>query len=244
MCQRRRRTQSGNSNEAVTQTVYDGTMKKIFALPALALTLSLASCGSGPAAPQATAKVQNIQGKVDSGSGVGTVTANDPVLGQLSRATVTPEGSFTLALPDANKLAPQLQTASDVLKGVGCSGTLNSSVPGAKGYGLVTLDLNRNAVGKVLAGQVTSKTLSKSFDGYAWIYTDQATTLTGSLDCQNLVGLGMALPTTVNVTTSGAGWHMVSVTGKGSLGLGGISASGEVKNVADTPTTWRLVSEL
>ena len=209
-------------------------------LSSLALTLALASCSSAPTPPATAEKTESITGTVVSGTGTGKAVLRDDVLGQLSEAQVSADGSFTLPLPAPEKFNSRLMTATEVLGSIGCAGTLQSSVPGAKGYGVVTLDLARGAkVGKMLAGQVTSGMASKSFEGRAWIYTDQATTLTGNVDCQKLVGIGMAIPATVNVTTQ-PGWNVLKVSGTGNL----FGVSARVENGTKEPAAWRTLDEL
>lgn len=209
-------------------------------LPSLALTLALASCSSAPTPPATAEQTDSITGTVVSGSGTGNVVLKDDALGQLSEAPVAADGSFTLPLPAPAKFSSRLMTATEVLGSIGCTGTLQSSAPGAKGYGVVTLDLTRgNKVGKALAGQVTNGMASKSFEGRAWIYTDQATTLSGTVDCQKLVGIGIAIPATVNVTTQ-AGWNVLKVSGTGSL----FGVNAKVENGTKEPTTWRTLDEL
>ncbi|GGI74457.1 hypothetical protein [Deinococcus wulumuqiensis] len=209
-------------------------------LPSLALSLALASCSSAPTAPATAEQTESITGTVVSGSGTGKVVLNDETLGQLSEAQVAADGGFTLLLPAPEKFSRRLMTANEVLGSIGCVGTLQSSVPGAKGYGVVTLDLTRGTKqGKALAGQVTTSVASKSFEGRAWIYTDQATTLSGAVDCQKLVGIGIAIPATVNVTTQ-PGWNALKVSGTGNL----FGVNARVENGTKEPAAWRTLDEL
>lgn len=219
-----------------TQTI----QPKLLQAPLVALALAglLSGCNSTPTPPTASAAMQ-INGTVISGSGTGTVTFSGQT-GNFASAPVDASGAFSLTLPSADKFANELRSAPDVLSASGCSGTLNSSNGAAKGYGLATLDLNRQATGRIIAGSVSrSFGIPTSFEGSAWIYVTEDTTLTGNVDCKNLAGLGMSIPTSVQVNAK-AGWNIVRVAASnGSSGIGG-----RIENKQDGPTTWKLMSQL
>ena len=226
-------------------------MNKISGLVALGLSLSLASCGGGPAVPEVAAPATAIAGQVVSGEGSGTVTLQDGV-DVLARANVDAQGRFTLTLPGKEVLAPKLVAASQVLDRVGCEGTLNvkplkDSAAEVRGYGVGVLALER---GNLRTNVVALSGQNNPFFGIpnieawgsAWIYTDQPATVTGTVDCRKLVGMGMSIPVNVDFSTQ-AGWNVVHLSAKGGVSTGGkvkasLTASGTVQ------AEWRSLEDL
>ncbi|MBB5232819.1 hypothetical protein [Deinococcus budaensis] len=224
---------------------------KTLTRPALLVgaALALSACGSArlPPAPENQPPVAAVRGEIANWAGTGTVTLPGPAGQALASAEVAADGSFSLALPTEGALtgAGALRDSASALAQLGCTGTLSSSTPAARGYGFLAL----NARSSAQAQTIVAATVDFSYlpprarlQGYAWLYADQATRLTGTLDCGNLLGLPRAA-VTVNVQAK-QGWNVLGIVLDASSGLGGISARGTIGDTADTRTVWRDQSGL
>lgn len=226
-------------------------MKKIFGLAGLGLALTLASCSSGPSAPEVAAPTTVIKGQVLSGTGTGTVSLKDGA-DVLAQAAVDTQGNFSLALPGKAVMTPKLVAASQVLSRVGCEGTLsatprNGGTAEVRGYGVGTLALERGSLKTNVVAMDGSNTPflgipDVTVEGYAWIYTDQAASVTGNVDCRKLVGMSMNIPVSVNFTTN-EGWNVVRLNAKAGASTGGaVKASLTASN--DVQAGWRSLDDL
>lgn len=203
--------------------------------------------------PELAAPATAIAGQVVSGEGTGTINLQDGA-DTLARANVDAQGRFTLTLPGKEVLAPKLVAASQVLDRVGCEGTLNvkplkDSAEEVRGYGVGVLPLERGSLktNVVALDGWNSPTPFLNLpnievQGSAWIYTDQPATVTGTVDCRKLVGMGMSIPVNVNFSTQ-AGWNVVHLSAKVGASTGGkveasLTASGAVQ------AEWRSLEDL
>ncbi|AXG98399.1 hypothetical protein DVJ83_03590 [Deinococcus wulumuqiensis] len=217
-------------------------MKKISGLVALGLTLSLASCGGGPAPvpTESDPPVTQISGHVMGGSGSGTVTLPSS-RGTLAQAPVDAQGNFVLTLPGAEKFAADLKTTEQVLSGIGCEGQLTSSVPAAKGYAVATLNAERTGLkDSVYAANLEIQYLPPKgkLTAYAWLYTDRATHLTGNLNCSKLVNNALQINLGVDVQTR-SGWNVIEIYAEGLQ-----SMNGNMRAVFGSSNNWRTATEL
>ncbi|MHA0034140.1 hypothetical protein [Deinococcus sp. PESE-13] len=217
-------------------------MKKIFALSALALTLSLASCGSGsePVPTDSDPPVTQIKGHVTAGSGTGTVTLTASQ-GTIAQAPVDAQGNFVLTLPSADKFAADLKTTDQIMSGIGCEGQLTSSVPAAKGYAAAVLNAERSGLkDSVYAANLNIQYLPPKgkLTAYAWLYTDQATHLTGNLNCSKLVNNALQINLEVDVQTR-SGWNVIKIYAEGLQ-----SFRGNMSTVREASADWHTTTEL
>lgn len=219
-------------------------MKKTQLSVALGLTLLLASCGGNklpPAPSESAPPITTIRGSLSAGTGAGKVTAYGLNSTALAEATVAENGSFTLALPNAEALAPHLLSADTTLAGMGCDGTLNSSTAGVKGYAVAGLHAERTGLkDTVLAANLKLQAIPPKgkLDAFAWVYTDQATRLTGDLDCTKLINNTLPFSLNVDVQTR-AGWNVVALHAEGLTSLKGSAVA-----IGDLPTEWRTFDQL
>ena len=221
---------------------YAGAMKKIFGLAGIGLALTLASCGNAPTpVPSETdPPVTTIQGRVGSGSGTGTVTLAGSG-GTLAQAPVDTQGNFSLTLPSADKFAADLKTAEQMLAGVGCEGNVTSSVAEARGYAVAALNAERTGLkDSVYAANLNVQLLPPKgrLSAYAWLYTDKATHLSGSINCSKLVQNALQINMNVDIQAR-AGWNVVKLYAEGVQ-----SMNGTMNTVFDTPTDWRTATDL
>lgn len=216
-------------------------MKKLSAAFLVALPLTLAACSSTPKVPAEAVIVTKISGTVTAGSGTGSVTLSGKS-GVLATGPIDASGNFTLDLPGADKLSAELMTASDALSGVGCSGTLTSSDPAAKGYGMMPLTATRTGLNElVLPADLSVGLVNSSVAAKAWLYTDKATTLQGQLDCSSLVQNVATVKLNINLTTK-VGWNSIAINASG-LTLSR-NLSGDVTLAADQTSTWLTAGQL
>lgn len=219
-------------------------MKKTQISVALGLSLLLASCGGNklPSAPtEADPPITTIRGSLSAGSGTGKVTAYGLNSTALAQASVAEDGSFTLTLPTAEQLAPHLLGADKALSALACDGTLTSSTAGVKGYAIAALQAERTGLkDTVLAANLKFKAIPPKgkLDAFAWLYTDQATRLTGDLNCTKLINSVLPFSLNVDVQTR-AGWNVVALHAEGLTSLNGSAVA-----IGDLPTEWRTFEQL
>lgn len=209
--------------------------------------LALTACGSAslPAAPDDQPPATTVRGTVRTWSGTGTVSLPGSSGPGLARADVAANGTFTLTLPDASALSGLTRTAPEALGEVGCTGTVTSSDPAARGYGFATLKAqDTSGPRSILAADlnVTYVPPRATLLARAWLYADRSTRLTGTLNCGSLIGAASA-PVSVDVSAQ-AGWNVVGVTVNASYGLGGVNASGSMRATTDVETAWLTSQEL
>lgn len=215
-------------------------------LLALSFPLLLAACGGNTPTPPAqdAPPVTQISGVVVSGSGTGTVSLKGSGR-TLAEAPVDASGAFTLTLPEASALSGELKTVTEALTAAGCGGALTSSVASAKGYGVAALQVSRTGLNDaVYAANVGAQYFPPKgkFSATLWLYTDQATRLSGTLNCAELVNNAATLSISLDVTTR-AGWNVLSVYGES--GLPNLTAvSGSATLAADSQTVWRSSADL
>lgn len=216
-----------------------------FVLPAAALALTACSQSSPPQASDQP-PVTVIQGKVATWSGTGTVGVPELNVS----APVGTDGTFTLTLPGDASLTGRTRAAADVMTALNCSGSLQSSQAGT--LGLVLTGLNaRDASGtRQLSAVEGEKTglLSRRVHARAWLYTDGATQLRGTVNCAGLLNIpGLSnLPVEVAVNTQ-RGWNVMDLLLNVSANVfGQLSGSGTAANstAGSATTTWRTMAEL
>lgn len=221
-------------------------MKTWTVLSALTLAAALSACGSGNTPIIDPVEVTTISGHISAGNGVGNVTLPGADGQPLAQTSVDEAGNFTLNLPP---VSTNLVSTEQVMSVVGCTGTLNSSNTAAKGYGVAGLKLSRGTTNDVVLPM--SVTISRfagvptggSFDGRVWVYADQATTLSGSVDCTALLKAG--IPVNINVKASVVpGWNMLRLSGSAALSLNGVSINGELNNTNTVWKEWKTLTEL
>lgn len=227
-------------------------MKKL--IPLLPLGLLFTACQTTTPAPQPTdPAIVQITGRVSSGTGTGTIELRDGVsagAATLSSASIAADGSFTLPLPTPDKLAGSLVSADTVLGQLGCEGTLTSGTPGTRAFGFAELQATRSgATMQVMALSTDLNFLPPhlAFKGHAWVYTDQATTLKGELDCTKLINSPDTISRlTVSVDTrTRAGWNVLELAGRTSGVSLPTSASASASVVQDvTGSNWRTVNDI
>ncbi len=222
-------------------------MNKVL-LPIASVSLLLAGCNSATP-PQASDQptVVTIGGQVASPSGAGKVSLPD--MASVSTSTAT-DGSFSLTLPQAAALSGKTMTAAQVMAGLKCTGSLNSSDAAAQGYVVAALNVQDNAGSRQVYALNGSKTglLSRAMNGKIWLYSDRATILSGSVDCADLLGVTQikSLPVTVAVAAK-AGWNVVDLSLSASADIfANVSASGNAVNstTSTAATTWRTLDEV
>ncbi|WP_216328681.1 hypothetical protein [Deinococcus aestuarii] len=209
--------------------------------------LALTACGSAglPAAPDDQPPATTIRGTVSTWTGPGTVTLPGPSGAALAQADVAAEGTFTLTLPAAPALEGLTRSVPAAISEVGCTGTVTSGDPSARGYAFGTLTARDTAgTREVLAADLSVAYVppKATLLARAWLYADRATRLTGTLNCGALIGAASA-PVTVDVSAR-AGWNVVGIVVNASYGLGGVSASGRMALTTDAATTWLSSGEL
>ncbi|WP_291425947.1 hypothetical protein [Deinococcus sp.] len=203
-------------------------MNKLMApLMLTTLTVALSSCSSDPKTP--VAPPVQVTGTVKSGSGEGKISLAGTGTTVLASAPVAADGSFTLNLPDAGALAGQLVSASTIMANVGCVGNLISSNAAAKGFGFAALNAVRSGASQQVyaasaQGNVASVSSEMNMD--LWVYVDQATNLSGSVDCTKLANSPQVSAISAKfqnpqtpVVSLNAGWNVVHF--KGTSGITG-----------------------
>lgn len=223
----------------------------LMTVSALLLTGLLAGCGAGTsdnsktAGPPAASPAGAVNGKVQGWSGgagrVGLYLRGAPPSPLLVDAGLDASGTFKLALPGAETLAPYLEpVASSLVGGGGCQGQLTSGDPSAQGFAFSELGVIQDGApaGNIVAQTYTPAGGAFNVSGSEWVYADKPTTLTGSVRCDSLTG---QVDTTSQYTVDAAlqrGWNILSV--KGTLGVSGSQATADlsITSGADTPTTW------
>lgn len=225
-------------------------MKKSLPLTALTLGLLLSACNTATTPPPtAPEPVTTLSGHVAQGSGAGSVKLNTPAGVTLTQGNLDASGNFSIDLPTADKLSGELVTADQALSKVGCSGTLNSSVPAAQGFGVASLALTRGPLSDDILPMSVNVTsflgipMSANADGRVWLYTDQPTTLTGTVDCTKIVNAGVPISIAVNVTTA-KGWNMLRLTGGTSGTPPNVRVNGQLTNTSAAWTEWKTLTEL
>lgn len=209
--------------------------------------LVLTACGSAglPTAPDNQPPATTIRGTVGTWSGPGTVTLPGPSGAPLARADVAAGGTFTLTLPDASALGGLTRSVPAAISEVGCTGTVTSGDPSARGYAFGTLTAQDTAgTRQVLAADLSVGYVppKATLLARAWLYADRATRLSGTLNCGSLIGAASA-PVTVDVPAK-VGWNVVGIVVNASYGLGGVSATGRMTLTTDAETTWLSSDEL
>lgn len=212
------------------------------------LTLALVACG-GPATPQATDQptVAMVEGKVSIWKGAGRVAV--PGLPTVS-SSVREDGTFTLTLPREAELSGLTGPAAGVMTKLGCAGDVQSSVASAHAFTVMSLDVQDSGSLRQASAVNGSKPglLSRHVNARAWIYSDQATQLRGTVDCAAILKISQIpqLPVTVAVNVK-SGWNVVELNIDASANLlAPISASGSLVNAGAGAglTTFRTAQEL
>ena len=224
-------------------------MNKLVGLTLLGVSLTLASCGGRDSGtvPPGTPPETKISGRVATWSGGGTVTLNGTLV-PLASAPVDAASNFTLTLPTPGaaltaELRPVTATVVGGLKQFGCENVnLTNSNAAPQGFLASSLRAQSGASGKdVFAANTASTLTSRTVDARAWLYVDQATTVSGSVSC-TLPGQG-SFPVNVKVDAV-PGWNMLQFYVYGSLGFGGKTINGEVKRTTTPVNNWITMDEL
>lgn len=215
------------------------------------LGLLLSACAGRPvlqATPTAPATpVASVQGNISRWGGTGKVAlaASGRTLAQ---ADVDSRGLFILVLPDAVTVAPALTEASLSLASVGCAGRVTSSDAAARSLGFLGLQPQRHEARPVFAAQVRRTSFTQAvLTGRAYLYADRPTRLSGRVDCgqilRDFAGVDAGVPIDVNIQAQ-SGWNALELHVDVQGSLTGVSASGEVRAVADKPQAWRTPQEI
>ena len=189
-----------------------------------AALLSACTSKPAPAVPEHAETTPTLTGQL---SGEHDTTASLIGRGRtLAVTSVDAAGRFSLTLPTAGQLSGvKTKLSEGLLADLGCTGTLSLSSPSAQGYGFATLT---SSSGQQYADASVTRTLStRTVKGRAYLYADQATTLEGPLNCSAATGYPTTLQVNINAL---AGWNVVALNITGSLGFGGISVGGTVRN--------------
>lgn len=217
-------------------------MNKVPVLAGLLLTSLLASCGGAATPPveETAPPLAQIRGQLTEGSGAGTVTLRAEDGSELSRGLVDAGGAFTLPLPAPETFSARLRTVGEALNAVGCAGTLGSSAPAAKGYGVAALRAVRTGLDQdVYAANLDVQLFPPKgkLTARVWLYTDQATRLTGTLNCSQLVNNAAQLNLALDVQTR-SGWNLVAIYAE-TQGFQFTTLSGNANAIGEEATTWR-----
>lgn len=160
------------------------------------LTLSalilLASCGqkTEPSQPDAPAE-SKLEGTISSGSGSGKVTLK--VADKTFSGDIASNGKFSLVLPNSSDLSDELVDVSQVLKAIGCEGTLTSSATDAKGYSFAQLQSKREGITASVFSATTKRYSTMTFPiqlelkATALLYASKASNVSGKATCQRLM---------------------------------------------------------
>lgn len=216
----------------------------------LAGALLLAGCAprTAPAATAPAVPVTQISGDITRWAGQGSVTLAGPAGQVLARAEVTPGGRFTLPLPTGEAVTPLLRAPADALASLGCTGSVLSSAA-ARGYAFFGLTPQGGGPERtVFAAQaVRTAFTSGAFSGRAYLYVDQATRLSGTVDCgpivQQFAGVQAAVPVAVDILAQ-PGWNALELAVDVQVGFSGANAGGRLSAVADTGRVWRTSDEV
>lgn len=152
-------------------------------------------------------------------------------------ATVKPDGTFTLPLPE-----PATLTNPTTFMGVsGCTGDVKASsdVQGAAAFHLSSAERSYYA-GETRTSAVPPRA-QVVLQGF--IYTSGPTVLTGTLDCASILKVTTTLPVTLNVTTA-KGWNRVNLALTVNATLSGLQGDGRLTSGGDKLTTWRSSQDL
>lgn len=224
------------------------TLSRLALLACAALALTACASGEQPPAPEDQPAVTTVQGDIENWTGAGTVTLSGPSGQALARAAVAADGTFSLTLPDEAALAGAGVTRSpaDALAQLGCTNTVTSSDPAARGYGFLSLDARPDGgdVGPIFAVDLDVTTLfgvpvSAEAKGRAWLYADRDTTLSGHVTCK-IAEVNAAVQ--VNIAAK-QGWNVLAMNVGGSVANPG-GVTGTLTTAADTQTTWRTQADL
>lgn len=211
----------------------------------LASLLLLSACSDRVIAPlPAPAPDQNvteISGQVTSWSEPGTFFLVSSTGTPLAEAPLEESGAFELtlpAVPDADPVSP-----AEWLQAWGCSGDLVASsdarVVAATG-GLATSAFSGRPV---LASELTAVPGDHTTLLGQWVYAEEPVRLTGTLNCQGVLGHDLETPTTVDVDLN-TGWNMVGTAITLKLGFKGLSAAGTINETGTLPTRWTRRDEV
>lgn len=216
------------------------------------LGLLLSACAgrpllqTGPAAPATT--VGNVQGNVSRWSGTGKISLYGTPGQTLAQADVASSGLFILNLPDAVTVQPALRPAAESLASLGCAGRVTSSDDAARNFAFLSLQPQRADTKPVFAASLRRTSFTRAtLTGRAYLYADRPTRLSGEVDCgqivQDFAGASIGVPVSVNIAAQ-TGWNALELRVEVQGSLTGVSATGEVRAVADTPQVWRSPQEI
>lgn len=223
-----------------------GMKKLASAIVFASVAVALSACGGTPPAPGASDQpvVTTITGKVATARSAGTVRLD----GLGVQAPLAADGTFRLDLPTDAQMSGRTTALSEAMKGLSCTGSVKSSVDPSRGYAVGALTFTDGSGARSMSAVEGSSTglLSRKVTARAWLYSEQAARLSGELNCSELLGGAVAnVPVAVDTAVK-VGWNVVQLDIGASVGLGGISASGNLSNATDpaATTTWRTSDEL
>ncbi|MPY65544.1 hypothetical protein F8S09_02395 [Deinococcus sp. SDU3-2] len=224
-------------------------MRQLGALAALSLLL--ASCGSGPErvpdnAPPETTVSGRIQTWQSGSTGTVTLAGTVPLV-PLASAPVDTTGKFALTVPTGALVDAQTRSIPETLEqglsDLNCtSDGLTVGDPAARGLLFFTLRAEGGGAGarEVVAASVTKGLISRTIDARAWLYVDRATTLGGKVNCRLE---GFDVPVTLDVSAV-TGWNMLSLSVTAGVGFGGFGVTGKVSRTLTDLNTWLTLDEV
>lgn len=179
--------------------------------------------------------------------------------------TTVPAANVTQMSSDLKFVLPLQGPAGTVsnaqaLQAVGCTGSASSSAGGigwsetyltamvytsskgtdATGAPLTTY--TRSHVATLTDGQLNASGIGSTLSRSIYVYSDTATTLSGTVDCGNLSGV-YNTPVKVNAPLN-AGWNHLGLRIDYRPGIGSTTATGTLTPVMDGATTWKLAQTL
>lgn len=225
-------------------------MKKPVLYASLALISALlAACGNHysstlPVVPDPRVAPTRVSGTLSGwtgGSGSIEMLADDsssrsssnPVL---ATGTLNADGSFDVALPDADAVTPYLVPAENLFvpSSATCSGDFFSSNGAARTFVSSRLDVRQDGAYVTTAepiqftDQSSGSSLKSTDVRRFWVYADQPTTLGGSQDCTDShAGLTTTSHATLNAPLE-RGWNLMTETSVISTTQGSGQATAEV----------------
>lgn len=212
-------------------------MRRTLLLTTAALTA--ASCGRLPV-PGDTSTPQAITGQVRTASLPSTLTYRSGVDGSETSANVGADGQFTLGLTLPSEGLTEPET---LLALIGCTGTVTTSSADARGAAIFALHDERGV--SYVAGEGRARAVPPGADVnvQGFVYSDRAVSITGTLDCRDVIRSPLAIPTQVSLVAA-KGWNRVTLAISSDLGVGGAKMSARLSTGGSPLTVWRTAQDL
>lgn len=182
------------------------------------------------------------------GSGTVTLQEGSAVLGS---GTLNSNGTFQLALPAANTVAPYLTTMGNFTsEESGCGGTVTVSDQNAQAYAVTALTATAGGSSQTILPETYSATSTAAqatltIDSRIWIYADRNVNLSGNVTCSGTSeGVTVDVKLTANARLH-TGWNVLKsstvVTANAQGTQGSLTTS--LENTTDTAFTWTSQSQ-